>query len=118
MLTLTLPWPPSKLSPNARHSHWAPLAQAKRRFRSACYITARSQGARRIDASKLAVTLTFVPPTRVRRDLDNCIASMKAGLDGLADVLGVDDSKWTLMAALDHEQIGGFVRVEVSPWQA
>lgn len=114
-LSLTLPWPPTALSPNTRHAHWASLAKAKKRFRAACAITARSQGAARLAGLQgpLAVKLCFVPPDRRHRDMDNCIASMKAGLDGLADVLGVDDNRWRLLAELRHDEIGGFVRVEV-----
>jgi crossover junction endodeoxyribonuclease RusA len=65
----------------------------------------------------LAVHLHFVPPDRRRRDLDNLIASMKAGLDGLADALGVDDSRWKLSAEAPAAggEVGGFVRVEVTP---
>lgn len=115
MLTLTLPWPTRELSPNTRHAHWSSLARAKRRFRASCNLTARSQGAARIEAPELAISLTFVPPNRRPRDLDNCISSMKSGLDALADVLGVDDSRWTLTAVMG-EGVGGFVRVEVSAW--
>lgn len=115
MLTLTMPWPPRALSPNARHAHWATLARAKRAYRGACAWAARQQGAARIDAPALAVSMTFVPPDRRARDLDNCIAAMKAGIDGLADVLGIDDSRWTLTAVMGEAQSGGFVRVEVSP---
>lgn len=111
-MILTLPWPPSALSPNAR-AHWGSLATAKKAYREACAWIAIEQGAKRIEAGRLSVRLTFVPPDRRRRDLDNCIASFKAGADGLVDVLGVDDSKWNLTATLDREQIGGFVRVEV-----
>lgn len=112
-MTFTLPWPPSALSPNARH-HWRTHAKAKKSYREACYLTARSQGAQRIEAQSLSVVLHFVPPDRRARDLDNCIASMKSGLDGLADILGVNDNRWTLTTSLDREQIGGFVLVSVS----
>lgn len=113
VLTLTLPWPPAALSPNARHRHWAELASAKKRYRKACALVARTQGACTIQAERVCVSLTFLPPDRRSRDLDNCIASMKAGLDGLADVLGVDDSQWTLAATMG-DGIGGMVKVEVS----
>lgn len=116
VITITLPWPPAALSPNARHAHWAQLSTAKRRFRTACLLTARQQGAAQLAGPEAAISLTFVPPDRRARDLDNCIAAMKAGLDGLADVLGIDDSRWSLTAVLDREQTGGFVRVEVSAW--
>lgn len=113
MLTLTLPWPPRELSPNVRQ-HWSKLAQAKRRYRAACYLAAKSQGARELDAEQLAVRMRFVPPDRRARDLDNLIASMKAGLDGLADAIGVDDSCFTLAAELaSGEGRCGFVQVAV-----
>jgi crossover junction endodeoxyribonuclease RusA len=36
--------------------------------------------------------MRFCPPDKRKRDLDNLLARMKAGLDGLADALGVDDT--------------------------
>ena len=110
-LILTLPWPPKELSPNARH-HWGALSRAKKAYRAACAWTAKEQGARKVEADALAVRITFVPPDRRARDTDNMLASIKAGLDGLADVLGVDDSRWTLTIARADE-VGGMVRVEV-----
>jgi crossover junction endodeoxyribonuclease RusA len=111
-MNLTLPWPPKELSPNAR-MHWAALSRAKKAFRQACAWTAKSQGATAMEAQRLAVHLVFVPPNRQRRDADNCLAAMKAGLDGLADVLCVDDSRWRISFEL-ADQIGGMVRVEVA----
>lgn len=61
----------------------------------------------------LHLTITFAPPDRQRRDLDNMLASIKAGLDGLSQVLEVDDSRWSLTIR-KAETIGGFVRVEVT----
>lgn len=111
MLKLTLPWPPAALSPNAR-AHWSRLASAKKAYRAACACTAKEQGAQRIEAERLHLSLVFVPPNRRAHDLDNCLARMKSGLDGLADVLGVDDKNWTLTIARADE-VGGMVRVEV-----
>lgn len=111
ILQLTLPWPPADLSPNAR-GHWSKLARAKKAYRAACAWTAQEQGAKRIEADRLHLTITFVPPNRRAHDLDNCLARLKSGLDGLADVLGVDDKHWSL--AIDRaEIIGGFVKVRV-----
>ena len=111
-LTLTLPWPPKELSPNAR-LHWRVVAKAKKAYRAACGWTAKEQGARRIEAGKLHLSLTFFAPTRRAYDLDNALARMKSGFDGVADVLGVDDKHWKL--EMDRaDEIGGFVRVEVS----
>ena len=110
-MTLTLPWPPTGLSPNAR-THWAKLAKLKKQYRQAWAWTAKSQGAGPVTANRLHLSLTFVPPTRRAYDLDNALARCKSGLDGLADVLQVDDSHWTLTIA-KGEGVGGFVRVEV-----
>lgn len=62
-VNVILPWPPKELSPNAR-LHWAKLARAKKSYREACAWTAKAQGARRIKADKLHLSLTFYPPTR------------------------------------------------------
>jgi len=112
-MILTLPWPPRDCSPNSR-GHWAKTAKAKRAYRTACAWTAKSQGAGKLDAQALHIGLHFIPPSRRHMDLDNMLASAKAGLDGLADVLGVDDSKWTLTISRAPEgEIGGMVKVTV-----
>jgi len=108
---VTLPWPPKDLSPNAR-VHWTRLAKAKKAYRAACALQAQAQGVRRLAADKLHVHLTFYPPTRRAFDLDNALARMKSGLDGLADVLGVDDKHWSLGIERAGD-IGGMVKVEV-----
>lgn len=112
-MLIILPWPPTALSPNAR-GHWSKLAKAKKAYREACAWTAKLHGASPIQADRLHLTLEFVPPSRRAFDLDNALASCKAGLDGLADVLCVDDSRWslTIRKAPDGE-IGGMVRVWV-----
>ena len=110
-LTVMLPWPPKELSPNARQ-HWAVLAKAKKAYRAACAWTAKEQGAGCIEADKLHLSLVFYPPSRRAYDLDNALARMKSGLDGLADVLGVDDRHWALSIERSDD-VGGYVQVEV-----
>lgn len=109
MAEITLSWPPKGLSPNARQ-HWAALAKSKKAYRRACALEALAQGVRRIEADRLDVSFVFYPPTRRRIDLDNCIARLKSGIDGLVDVLGVDDSKWNMSFEL-AETTGGKVVV-------
>ena len=110
-MIFTLPWPPTGLSPNSR-THWAKLAKLKKQFRESWAWTAASQGAYPISADKLHVTLEFVPPTRRAYDLDNALARCKSGIDGLADVLRVDDKHWTFTIK-KGDGVGGFVRVAV-----
>ena len=117
---IELPWPSSSLSPNSR-THWAQLAKAKKAFRTRCKVLAVGSGLPAVKnavAGQLGafvrVSLLFAPPDRRRRDLDNVLASMKSGLDGLADAMGVDDSRWKLAIEMAPEPVkGGAVLVTV-----
>ncbi len=112
---LELPWPPKELSPNARH-HWAAAARAKKAFRSRCRALGEGQALASVKngAQRVLVSLTFFPPDKRHRDWDNMLASMKAGLDGLADAMGVDDSRWRLSFNVsDVVEKGGLVLVTV-----
>ena len=110
-MIITLPWPPTQLSPNAR-THWRVLAKVKKAYREECAWQAIQQEAKTIKATNLHLIITFYPPTRRQYDLDNALARMKAGLDGLADVLKVDDKHWTLTIR-KGETVGGFVEVHI-----
>ena len=112
-MRVILPWPTADLSPNSR-GHWAVKARAKKAYRMLCAWEAQSQGIGLIYAERLHVKITFVPPNRRARDLDNLLASIKSGLDGLCDVVGVDDSKWALEISKANDRIGGFVEIVVT----
>lgn len=110
-----LPWPSPTLSPNAR-PHWALLAKTKKSYRARCRVLGLQAGLGTIkaDSQRLSVHLDFYPPDRRARDWDNMVASMKAGLDGLADAMGVDDSRWRLSFEIcDETATGGRVVVMV-----
>jgi crossover junction endodeoxyribonuclease RusA len=117
-LQLTLPWPPKDLSPNAR-LHWSRLAKAKKSYRHDCAVFGNQMMRGQYlplgwsEKTRLRISLTFRPPSRQRRDLDNLVASMKAGLDGLADAIGVDDSRWQLVIEMGEPVKGGCVCVTV-----
>lgn len=91
----TFPWPHKDLSPNARVNRFERAKRVKT-YRTGVAWEARAAGIRGSNSPALHVTLTFCPPDNRRRDLDNMLASIKPGLDGIADVIGVDDSKWSL----------------------
>lgn len=111
-----LPWPSPTLSPNAR-PHWALLAKTKKAYRARCWVLGLQAGLGHVADLKAApaavlVHLDFYPPDRRARDWDNLVASMKSGLDGLADAMGVDDSRWRLSFELcDETATGGRVVV-------
>jgi len=115
MIIVELPWPSRDLHPNAR-VHWAKKAKATKRARSDAAYMALSRGVRTHDffgVESLDVTLVFIPPDNRARDTDGMISSVKGYCDGIADVLGVDDSKWVLGIRREKPRKPGFVRVEV-----
>lgn len=116
MLELQLPWPPAQLSPNAR-LHWAIVYRAKAKYRDHCWAVVRAQTAERLDEKQeYALEFRFVPPDRRSYDRDNLIARMKAGIDGLADALFIDDKRFTtLTASVSADSVGGFVEVRITP---
>ena len=106
MITVRLPWPPKELSPNAR-VHWARKAGVSQKYRQDACVLTLCEKKRHIEAACLH--LTFCPPDRRRRDLDNMLASIKAGIDGIADAIQVDDQYFTLTLERGEPTKGGEV---------
>jgi crossover junction endodeoxyribonuclease RusA len=121
MTRLELPWPAKELSPNAR-GHWAKMARFKKGARELAQWTGREAGWHRADThenyclgeDRPAITITFCPPDKRRRDLDNAIASFKSAQDGIADALGIDDSRWAVSYAWGDVVPGGRVIVSLN----
>ena len=92
-----LPLPDKRLSPNAR-SHWAAKAEAVKDARLDAFTSTRQGDAfsryRFAHRDRIPVALHFILPTARRRDIDNLFAGCKAYLDGVADALAVDDSRF------------------------
>ena len=115
MIDLMLPWPPKVLSPNAR-THWATKSRAAKAYRSACFLLCRQAGLS-APTGRALLSLEFIPPDRRRRDDDNCIAAFKSGRDGVAQALGIDDSRFVTQLQISAETIkGGAVRVRISDY--
>ena len=94
MLRLELPLPPPELSPNAGKKwnvHKINRITQKAQSDTIAYV--REQMPRGVPLEQATVTMTFVVPTRGRRDLDNLIAAAKPYKDGLvlAGVIVDDD---------------------------
>ena len=114
-LTVTLPWPPKDLSPNAR-AHWRKHARFVKAYRNTCWALSYQSMVKVTWEGDIHVWLDYYPPNRARRDLDNLIAASKAALDGLADALKVDDSRFRLHTHLHHDQVrvGGSLVVRLT----
>lgn len=113
-MEINLPWPPKELSPNARN-HWAVIARAKRIYRTECWAATKevSNGIALIGNYKIPLEVTFYPPSKRHYDLDNCLASIKAGLDGIADALQVNDHRFALTVSM-KEEVLGLVKVKIN----
>lgn len=113
-MEINLPWPPKELSPNARN-HWAVIARAKRIYRTECWAATKevSNGIALIGNYKIPLEVTFYPPNKRHYDLDNCLASIKAGLDGIADALQVNDHRFALTVSM-KEEVLGLVKVKIN----
>ncbi len=112
MTRVDLPWPPSKLSPNAR-LHWKAKHRYRHAYRHTCSWACVEQKVRKIEAEAVTATITFCPPDNRRRDQDNMLASIKAGIDAIAEAIGVDDSRWSLALRRGDPVKGGIVCVEI-----
>ena len=116
-MELILPWPPAAYSPNAR-VHWSRKSKAAKSYRAACHLLAKQAGVTAPEGEALLM-LEFVPPDRRRRDDDNLLAMFKAGRDGLADALGIDDNVFATQIRVSKETIkGGAVRVRIQAQEA
>lgn len=116
MIVIDLPWPPRTLHPNAR-LHWAAKAKATKKARNEASICALVAKAPKMAADALDVSVVFSPPDNRPRDVDGLLSNCKAYLDGIADVIGIDDSRWQFKLSKDAPIKGGRVRVTITPAQ-
>lgn len=85
---ITLPFPPARLSPNAR-CHWAQKAKTFKAYKFQC-LALLSQFRATLHG-RCCFAVTFHPPSARRFDMDGLISRFKAGQDALAEVCGVND---------------------------
>lgn len=96
MNEILLPYPPRELHPNGR-AHWAVKAKHARRQRQDAVLLARQAGYDKVawpQEGPLCVWITGYPRDRRRRDADGMLSSTKWAIDAIAEVMGVDDSRF------------------------
>lgn len=93
-------WPDRRLSPNSR-AHWRARQAPKKALRQEAHWAALAADGYdavietyRDNDKPIPILFTFCPPDRRPRDMDNIIASLKAGCDGLADAIQCDDRRF------------------------
>jgi crossover junction endodeoxyribonuclease RusA len=102
VITIVLPWPPKELGPNAR-THWRARTPLAKKYRKDCGLLAMiAARGLTVPDGNLRLCLEFVAPCRRHRDDDNLIASFKAGRDGIADGLGINDKRFKTEARLSN----------------
>jgi crossover junction endodeoxyribonuclease RusA len=111
---IELGWPAKALSPNAR-VHRMVKARAVKKARLEAEWAATIAGGKQFKAERVIAHITFHPPIQRGRkpDEDNLLASVKAQIDGIAKIIGVDDSKWSFRLDRAESVPGGAVTVEL-----
>lgn len=113
MIQVSLPWPPSALRHNA-HQHWRKRHVASQLYKSVCSISLREQGLGKVDAERLHLTMTFLPPDRRRHDMDGMLSRTKWGIDCIAELTGVDDYFFGLTLIRGEPVKGGRVDITIT----
>ena len=107
------PWFPQELSPNARANRYA-KNETFQWYKQQCFYMAQGATPNASSIHKYAIEVMFYPPCGRKRDLDNCYAAIKAGLDGLAMAIGVDDSQFRPVTLdFGEKEKGGRINVKV-----
>lgn len=95
-MRIELDFPPAELFPNrSKGKHWTATHTAKKAYRElSAWLTKYQMKDWAPTEETIRMTVTFVMPDKRLRDTDNCLAAAKAGLDGMADALGVNDRQF------------------------
>jgi crossover junction endodeoxyribonuclease RusA len=92
MTPIILPWPPSSLSGHAKGG-WHTKAAATRKQREWARLATLEAKPTVPAVGDIALNIRFVPPDR-RGDRTNFANRIKAGIDGIAEALGVNDARF------------------------
>jgi len=113
------PLPDRVLSPNSR-AHWRQVSAAKARYRRDLHILtihALNRGLIVLpDTPLIGVRLTWHPRSAKLPDDDNAVASFKAGRDGIADALRIDDRRMRYLPLRFGDPVAnGKLVIEIEP---
>jgi crossover junction endodeoxyribonuclease RusA len=104
-MNIELPWPPAELFPNManrRHGSFGYHRKAKPMRTLAWGLSVQAMQREGIpirgrkEADEIVLRYEFTPPMRAGKvaDEDNVLSALKPARDGIADALGVNDSKF------------------------
>lgn len=116
-LELVLPWPHKDLSPNAR-PNWRAKAKAAKNARQTAVVAAYEAGwkGRKLPAGRLILWIDcYQAPGKKLPDDDNMVGRCKPYRDGIAQLLGIDDGRFTSRPRVhDERRKGGQVVVRIT----
>ena len=104
------PWYPRELNPNVT-CHYHEKARKKAIYKDLWYWTTKEANIQKGDYRELSIV--FYKPNRRWMDLDNMLASIKSGLDGMCLALEIDDRCFTKITIEIADTIGGMIKVEI-----
>ncbi len=97
-------WPPNILSANSR-AHWSLAATPRKNYRRACWALALQAKLTAPAEGDIRVRLDMFPPSAINPgDDDNAEGRFKAGRDGIAQAMRVDDKRFKVAAHLHPTQ--------------
>ncbi|MBD3762624.1 hypothetical protein [Rhizorhabdus sp.] len=97
------PWPPNALSANSRGARFL-VSKARRAYRRQCWGLALEARVKVPADGTIRIRLDMFPPDRRANDDDNPQGRFKAGRDGIAEALKVDDSRFRVEPHLHRDQ--------------
>jgi len=105
---LSFPWYPKELNPNSS-CHFHVKAKKRAIYKNECFWLTKMANIPKSDYAEMHII--FYKPNRRHMDLDNMLASMKSGLDGMCDALEMDDRCFKKITIEISENIGGMVKI-------
>ena len=106
---IVIAWPHKSLWPNGR-AHWATKAREAKKLRQEAAWATKAASIR-IGDSPIPIHITVHPKAKgPAPDVDNCVAAIKSGIDGIADALGINDSHFAApTVTILPERTGQFI---------
>jgi len=114
---IQLPWFPNELRPNAR-PHFMAKSKATKKAREWAFMATKAAQIFPPRDGPIRLIVGYYPKTRNALDMDNCIAASKAYFDGIAQALGVNDSRFVISPHIAEPVKGGRIIVEVVEQEA
>lgn len=110
---INLPWPPASLSGH-NTGHWRKKAPIVKTYRDEAYLMGLQLRPITLPDGDIKTKVTFTPPDR-KSDRLNYPNRMKPYFDGLAEALGINDSRFAIPEYVCNEpdKANAGVRIEI-----